>query len=889
MTILSMRFFMRVAAVIAMAIAASLTSAQTMPRVPDGKALMNWAERTYPQFFPGRQADITSGTLTYRAYTDVGNYLGVMDSTVYIASLALTNGVPMALGELNSFACAVFPDSCAAPARAAQEQCLRFSSRQYAYGKAIIPANSAFTVAMWVYDISGNSGFVEYLSQGESPGPFYLGTTATSGVIRVGNAWNNTGVVMPQKKWTHLAVVREASGEGLLYLDGSLAAETPSMSFAGVARGELRLGSQFGTPGEYFTGCMDNVSVWNVARTAEQIKADMDNGVDLSDTTNLLAAFDFNEAVEPGRLWQAGSRSGNVLDMNTDRVDYLNTTEAAEALTADAAIVRTGGGLSNCVTQCGPHFSASYDTIPSGMRGLSWYSAVWPITKEATNGLQLGLASTWINSDLRALQNTQSPLIYMLCGASPFKADDLNGWGYSRWILWQSNEGGLGYWTSQSFRSAMPKFRPNATSDCYQNYTDSPGWSQFANKPTAQDKTGFVQLSNRLMIPPDGLTFPLNTNGEVLGQAWMALPWPTVAPTPAAPTGSNAWTLFLTAANFKGPIAYFMPHFWSIDSQRDPRIAGLGMDNTNLYSGSNASEWGAVPLLENKDAQGNTYGRIPDLLFPVDANGRTLLALDVYGWNNNAIAQPFVDWLADRLGTVSTFPISSATRIKLKVGQQPSLFQKGSPISNSTALYGLKAFDDGQSWGFEWPANGVNANRIARFPSYFKQTGNNRDIVDEASVPASTGLRAASFAYRDTTIASYLVPSPNWWGSDDPNLAGGSVTLTDGSRVTYRWYRFVDQPALMRLNLTSAEKQTLQSLVEKMHRTWPITADYQPLPSAGKLVSFDPALLVTPPMGKEVGYVPVVVGQTGSRLGPPLPFDMLKKLSSAEPAASAAR
>jgi hypothetical protein len=33
-------------------------------------------------------------------------------------------------------------------------------------------------------------------------------------------------------------------------------------------------------------------------------------------------------------------------------------------------------------------------------------------------------------------------------------------------------------------------------------------------------------------------------------------------------------------------------------------------------------------------------------------------------------------------------------------------------------------------------------------------------------------------------------------------------------------------------------------------------------PSRGTLVALDPALLVTPPQGLEVGYVPIVTGQS---------------------------
>jgi hypothetical protein len=54
----------------------------------------------------------------------------------------------------------------------------------------------------------------------------------------------------------------------------------------------------------------------------------------------------------------------------------------------------------------------------------------------------------------------------------------------------------------------------------------------------------------------------------------------------------------------------------------------------------------------------------------------------------------------------------------------------------------------------------------------------------------------------------------------------------------------------------------LQAFVEKIHASWPIDRDYMAPPTRGTLVSLDPALLVTPPKGLEVGYVPVVTHQS---------------------------
>ena len=57
------------------------------------------------------------------------------------------------------------------------------------------------------------------------------------------------------------------------------------------------------------------------------------------------------------------------------------------------------------------------------------------------------------------------------------------------------------------------------------------------------------------------------------------------------------------------------------------------------------------------------------------------------------------------------------------------------------------------------------------------------------------------------------------------------------------------------------EKERLQALVETMHRSWPADGQYLPPPTRGVLVELDGALLLTPPEGLEVGYVPIVTSQ----------------------------
>ena len=61
---------------------------------------------------------------------------------------------------------------------------------------------------------------------------------------------------------------------------------------------------------------------------------------------------------------------------------------------------------------------------------------------------------------------------------------------------------------------------------------------------------------------------------------------------------------------------------------------------------------------------------------------------------------------------------------------------------------------------------------------------------------------------------------------------------------------------------TADEREALQKRVELLHRDWTKDREYLPPPTAGKLADLDPAVLVTPPKGLEIGYVPIVTRQS---------------------------
>ena len=146
------------------------------------------------------------------------------------------------------------------------------------------------------------------------------------------------------------------------------------------------------------------------------------------------------------------------------------------------------------------------------------------------------------------------------------------------------------------------------------------------------------------------------------------------------------------------------------------------------------------------------------------------------------------------------------------------------------------------------------------FPQYYKHVGEERVAVPAAAVPVETKLLSQEFK-RAKLGVPYTSPSSGVWTKPGPNRGPFTARLVDGSVVTYSWYRFVDQPSFQQYHWSVEQKAKLQTLVEKLHAHWPMDRDYMAPPTRGKLVALDPALLVIPPPGLEIGYVPIVTRQ----------------------------
>ena len=484
--------------------------------------------------------------------------------------------------------------------------------------------------------------------------------------------------------------------------------------------------------------------------------------------------------------------------------------------------------------------------------GMGFYAAVWPLIDQPLANFQIGLPSSWVTPDNS--DNKDKPLAPEGTLARTWKER-----GPTWSSVFQTLEGGLGYWAGNHFRYGPPKFSLNATPQCYDYEVGSPGWSFFYHNEALPDhQLGIAQLSNRLLIPPDALPFQGNPNGEFLGYTWMALPF-TDPTTGDPPTGDQSWTCFLSAANFKGPMAYYIPETWSKIGKlfNYPFIYGRGLDARPGNMGGGAMEINTVPRFDSKDAQGVAYSKIPKLQFPVDAEGRAFLVQDVTYYSKTALQDAFKSWRDGGPACSGRFNEKGTWKPKLTT-KTTRFDQGGKKMTGVERSFDTKIFE-GNVWGLQWYTNNISPKGF--FPQYYKHVGEERVAVTTADVPAETRLLKQEFQLAKPGVP-YTSPTTGAWTRPGAKLGPFTVKLVDGSLVTYHWYRFVDQPSFQQYAWSEEKKAKLQAFVEKLHANWPIGRDYMAPPTRGKLASFDPALLVTPPPGLEVGYVPIVTRQT---------------------------
>ena len=490
--------------------------------------------------------------------------------------------------------------------------------------------------------------------------------------------------------------------------------------------------------------------------------------------------------------------------------------------------------------------------------GFSMYVAAWPLLQQYPGQrFQSGLPGTWM-----------------------FAQPD----GEKVKELYSDIEGGLGWWRDTEYATETPKFIMGGVAPNFKEWANGPGAGKNRDWSQSFGKYGVAQLSPWLLWPPDGLNLQQGMRGELLGYGYMPLPLAQSKETTAGkpvPTGDQCWTLFLNSKNFKGPVAFFTPFFWSRWAIDEERFSGQLLD-TRPSDPNRAlqMETQHIPSAQATDANGVTYARITPVQFPCDDEGRSTLVHQVTSYNRAALWNAVESWFAGGPECKGLVAPSEAAVHEFKDGGYATwqIYADGTKKEdklnvawNQFATPNVETTDQyGYRWDKQWISMSTDDKRpMVVLPQYYRLDTNDDKKpkwtpIAASEVPAETGLTEVHFdPPAKRTPKTYATPdeADSCWKTPGPKAGPFTVELGDGSRLTYAWYRFADQPALLNADMSDEQREAMQAKVEKLHASWQKDHDYLPPPRTGELASLDPALLVTPPVGLEVGYVPIVTRQ----------------------------
>lgn len=493
--------------------------------------------------------------------------------------------------------------------------------------------------------------------------------------------------------------------------------------------------------------------------------------------------------------------------------------------------------------------------------GYSMYAAAWPLLKEYSGrSFQSGLFGTWMHPQYD--------------GPLPVEK------------LYTDIEGGLGWWRDTEFATATPKFIMGGVQLNFAGWANGPGAGRGRDWSDPRGKYGVAQLSPWLLWPPDGLNLKQGTSGELFGSGYLPLPLTepkTNTAGAAVSTGNQCWTLFLNTGNFKGPVAFFTPYFWTQASVDDPRLSGLFLDQRpSEPNKAFQMETQHIHSYEATDSNGQTYARMAPTQYPAGPDGNSNLLHRLMVYKKEALWDDVEAWFDGGDAVDGKINVEHAILQKFNKGVRSNWKFYGAHIpKDKRALMNITSYmdanvTDSATLRVHWEGDlitkrKINSHNLITLPEYYKMVKSSTDDIGQwvavapKEVPSETGLHNVSFNRDedDRPSLTYVTPEEgdSSWKNPGPAAGPFKAKLGDGSTVTYYWYRFADQPALLNADLSHEEREEMQRRVELLHRNWKMDGEYLPPPLIGELADIDPALIVIPPAGMEAGYVPIVTRQ----------------------------
>ncbi len=286
------------------------------------------------------------------------------------------------------------------------------------YMSASSPVFTAYTIEAWVkFNNSGiNQTMIVASTAGMTGNSHQMRTDGSGHFLHY--TWDNnsrmiystTTIVAGQ--WYHVAIVAQNSGTASLYINGVSEGTPQSVGTLWTGFTTLFYGSNINQNGlSNFSGTMDEVRIWNVARTQGQIAASMYSSVP-ANSTGLIAYYKLNEASGSTAANAVGaSYTGTLVNsptwvLSTAPVDvYSSYLWSPGGATTSSISATTAGSYTVSVTNANGCPATSQATVvtvnqsPTASAGSALTPVCYTGTTAALGGSYGGSATSAVWSD----------------------------------------------------------------------------------------------------------------------------------------------------------------------------------------------------------------------------------------------------------------------------------------------------------------------------------------------------------------------------------------------------------------------------------------------------------------------------------------------------------
>ena len=213
----------------------------------------------------------------------------------------------------------------------------------------VLPDSGDYTISIWVKADSGNVGARTLISQSDTSGsPFYFGSNSgsdLSGKIKMNQDWKSleSSPFYLDNKWHLYTIVNDGTiGDSSIIIDTSLfyvdGVEISTVMGEGKSYPideRFFIGTMWDSSGEFFSGAIDDISIWDRKLSSKEISSIYNSGIGLDPTIdsldykgseNLIAFWPFTEGSDSS----VSDFSGNGYDGEIFGASWINIDSKLE-------------------------------------------------------------------------------------------------------------------------------------------------------------------------------------------------------------------------------------------------------------------------------------------------------------------------------------------------------------------------------------------------------------------------------------------------------------------------------------------------------------------------------------------------------------------------------